>query len=251
MRIAVFSDVHGNLAALEAVWADIKGQGVDTAVFAGDLCFMGPRPAACVQFVRDEGTPAIYGNTDEWMFGRQDAPEPRRAAAAWTREQLSEAERAWLGILPFAIRYQPGNDPGDALHIVHANPRDVNQIIFPPEDEQLARYGRVRQADALLEPLLVGVEAAVLVYGHLHIPSKRNRGRLLLANISSVSIPGDGDPRAKYGIFTWQNGRWEMELRRVVYDMAPEIAAYRQAQPPGWETIVTAIEEDGFLGQNV
>lgn len=252
MRVAVFSDVHGNLTALEAVMADIEHQGVDTAVFAGDLCFLGPRPAACLQLVRDRGIAAVYGNTDEWLVGRQQPPEPRRAMADWTREQLGEGERAWLDALPFAIRHQRNDNPADALHIVHANPRDVNQIIFPPEQEQLTYYKqKIRQPDSELEPLLAGLEAAVLAFGHLHIPSVRTWGNLQLANISSVNSPGDGDPRAKYGLFSWRGGKWELELRRVEYDIAAEVSAYEERRPPGWETIVAAIQEDGFLAQRV
>lgn len=251
MRVAVFSDVHGNLTALEAVLADIEQQGADTAVFAGDLCFIGPRPSECLQLVRERGIPAIYGNTDDWVLGRQEPPPPRQATAAWTREQLSEAQRAWLNALPFAVRYQQTSNAADALHIVHANPRDVNQIIFPPEQEQQTYYNQIRQPDSELEPLLAGLEAAVLAFGHLHIPSTRTWGDLRLANISSVNVPGDGDPRAKYGLFTWQGGEWGLELRRVEYDIAAEVAAYRERRPPGWETIVHAIQEDGLLAQSV
>lgn len=251
MRVAVFSDVHGNLTALEAVLADIEQQGADTAVFAGDLCFIGPRPSECLQLIRERGIPAIYGNTDEWILGRQEPPEPRQATADWTRDQLSDEQRAWLNALPFAIRYQQTSEAADALHIVHANPRDVNQIIFPPEQEQPTYYNQIRQPDSELEPLLAGLEAAVLAFGHLHIPSTRTWGNLRLANISSVNVPGDGDPRAKYGLFTWQGGQWALELRRVQYDIAAEVAAYRERRPPGWEAIVAAIQEEGFLAQRV
>lgn len=251
MRVAIFSDVHGNLTALEAVLADIDQQAVDTIVFAGDLCFIGPRPSECLQLVRERGITSIYGNTDDWVLGRQEAPEPRQATAEWTRKQLSADDQAWLDALPFAIRYQRSNNPTDALHITHANPRDVNQVIFPAESEQETRYHQIRQPDAELELLLVGLEAAVLVFGHLHIPSVRTWGNIRLANISSVSVPGDGDPRAKYAVFTWNEGRWEMELRRVAYDMAAEVEAYRAVRPPGWEMIVAAIQENGYLPQKV
>jgi putative phosphoesterase len=251
MRIAVFSDVHGNLTALEAVLADINRQAVDTMVFAGDLCAIGPRPAECLRMVREQGVLCIYGNTDAWTLGRQEPPERLKAIAGWTNQQLSDDERAWLNALPFALRYQRTNIPADALHIVHANPCDVNQIIFPPENEQIARYKKIRQADGEIEPLLAGLEAAVLVFGHLHIPNVRTLGNLRLANISSVSVPGDGDPRAKYAIFTWTGGAWQMEMKRVSYDMAAEVAAYKSAQPPGWEQIVEMILKEGYFAQSV
>jgi predicted phosphodiesterase len=251
MRIAIFSDVHGNLTALEAVWANIEGQAVDATVFAGDLCLNGPRPAECLRLVREHGITSIYGNADDWILGRQKPPERLKAIAEWTYHRLDAGERAWLNALPFAVRYQHTTSPADALHIVHANPRDVNEIIFPPENEQIARYNQIRQADEEIEPLLDGLEAAVLVFGHLHIPNVRMWGNLRLANISSVSVPGDGDPRAKYAIFNWTDGEWQMEMRRVDYDLEAEVAAYKSARPPGWEQIVEMILKEGYFTQRV
>ncbi len=68
MRIAVFSDVHGNLTALRAVLDDINRQpSFDAIVFAGDLCLFGPRPQACVELLRGQKIQSIVGNTDEWV----------------------------------------------------------------------------------------------------------------------------------------------------------------------------------------
>jgi predicted phosphodiesterase len=70
MRVAIFSDVHGNLTALEAVLADIKQQAPDLIFFAGDLCLSGARPSACLQRLRQENISPIYGNTDEEISKR-------------------------------------------------------------------------------------------------------------------------------------------------------------------------------------
>ena len=251
MRVALFSDVHGNLSALEAVLDDIAGQGVDTAVFAGDLCVVGPRPAECVARLQAWDGPAIYGNTDEWLFGRQEAPERLQAVAAWTAVQLTAEQREWLANLPFEQRFSPKGQAADDLLVVHANPQDVNQLIFPPEQGQVARYGRVRQPDEDLVAMLRGVEAAVLAFGHLHVPFVRPWGDMQLVNISSVSMPGDGDARAKYGLFTWQDGAWSFERRFVRYAAAEEREAYLQHRPPGWESFVAQIEQHGFVPQVV
>jgi predicted phosphodiesterase len=251
MRIAIFSDVHGNLSALEAVLQDINDRGVDEIVFAGDLCLVGPRPRACLRKVQESRIQPVYGNTDDWILGRQQAPQPLTALAEWTLAQLSETERAWLDGLPFSHRISPAGRSGDDLLVVHANPRDVNQLIFPPEAEQLIRYGRIRQKDDELDKLLEGTETAVLAFGHLHIPSERAWGRMRLINISSVSMPGDGDTRAKYGIFAWNGREWSFERRLVAYDIATETDAYGQARPPGWEKIVGTMETEGCYPQNV
>lgn len=251
MRLAVFSDVHGNLSTLEAVLDDIAGEPVDEIVFVGDLCLVGPRPAECLDRVRDLGCAAVYGNTDDWLLGRQQAPEHLAGLAEWTNAQLDASQRSWLEDIPFAYTVSAGEGSVDSLLIVHANPQDVNQLIFPPEDEQMARYGRIRQADSALDDLLSGVESSNVVFGHLHIPFIRARGQTRLFNISSLSMPGDGDPRAKYALFTWEGDRWSFERKYVSYNMAPEIAAYRANKPPGWQKFIDAINEHGFVPQKV
>lgn len=251
MRVAIFSDVHGNLSALEAVLADIQAQGVDETVFAGDLCLVGPRPAECLRRVRAAAIPSLYGNTDEWVLERQQPPERLAALARWTRDQLGADDQAWLGELPFARRIAPAADPAQALLVTHANPQDVNQIIFPSEAEQAARYGRIRQSDADLTPLLAGLDVSTLAFGHLHIPNERRVAGVQLCNISAVSMPGDGDPRARYGLLTWTPGGWRCERRAVAYDVTAEISAYTQTQPPGWEAIVAALRAQGYFPQKV
>jgi predicted phosphodiesterase len=251
MRVAVFSDVHGNLSALEAVLADIQAQAVDDIVFAGDLCLVGPRPAECLRRVRDAAIPSLYGNTDDWVLERQQPPERLAALARWTRAQLSDAEQAWLDGLPFARRIAPNDDPAQTLLVVHANPQDVNQIIFPPEAEQIARYGRIRQSDADLTPLLAELDVSTLAFGHLHIPNERRVAGVRLLNVSAVSMPGDGDPRARYGLLTWTRGGWRCERRAAAYAVTAEISAYAQARPPGWEAIVAALRAQGYFPQKV
>lgn len=243
MKIAVFSDVHGNWTAVEAILADIATQSVDGMVFAGDLCFLGPRPAECLKRVRELGIPCVYGNTDEWILGRQAPPESREATTIWTSAQLDEGARAWLGSLPFAHRVSPTDNPADDLLVVHANPLDVNGVLFPPEAEQVARFGQVQQTDEALGAYLNEADVPQAVaFGHLHLPSIRLWQGKQLFNISSVSLPMDGDARAKYGLVSWANGRWALEHRRVAYDIAAEVAAYTQSGFPGWQGAAEALQ---------
>ena len=246
MKIAIFSDVHGNLTALTAVLADIARQGADLVVFAGDLCLMGPRPAECLRLVRERQVAAIMGNTDEFAVGG-GAPPPRFSEIIpWTQAALSAEEMAWLGRRPFGLRVSPTAHDADDLLIVHANPRDLNSIVFPSEADQMARYGRVRQADADLAPLFSDTAAAAVAYGHLHVPGLRALGGTLLVNVASVSMPGDGDPQAKYALLMWDGRRWSAEHRRVAYEVRQEATAFSDRQPPGWQEAVEAIERDGL-----
>jgi predicted phosphodiesterase len=246
MRIAIFSDVHGNLSALKAVLAGIDRQTADLVVFAGDLCLFGPRPAECLRLVRERRMPSVIGNTDGWLAGQGEPPERHREPIAWTNEQLTTDEQGWLGRLPFGLRVTPTGDTADDLLIVHANPRNVSDILFPSEAEQVTRWGQVRQSDVDLGLLLAGVDAAAVAYGHLHIPGVREWAGLTLINVSSVSMPGDEDGRAKFAVLEWRADRWDVAHHRVNYDAADESAAFRAGRPPGWEQAVAALDAHGY-----
>lgn len=262
MRVAIFSDVHGNLTALQAVLADIAERGADDIVFAGDLCLLGPRPQDCVDLLRHSDISAIYGNTDEMIEGlpllSDDVEEEERERwqrvhdiTTWTQETLSEMNRAWLRGLPFHRRISPTVQPKDDLFIVHANPVDVNQIIFPPVRRQKELYGTVRQEDEALTPILGELVTGILAFGHLHVPSVRRWNDIDLVNVSSVSIPGDGDSRAKYALLEWDGAQWHIDHHRVAYDVSGEIEAYRENQPPGWRDAVEKLEKEGMVPQKV
>src|SRR2546427_11004549 len=99
--IAVISDIHGILWALEAVLQDLDRLGPSQVIVAGDLALGGPRPAECVEFVRRRGYPAIRGNTDEWLTS---APDSVTDAIGWAATQLSDADRRYLAGLSFLWR---------------------------------------------------------------------------------------------------------------------------------------------------
>jgi predicted phosphodiesterase len=266
MRIALFSDVHGNLSALQAVQRAIAQRAdIDQTIFAGDLCAFGPRPQECLDLLRDMAVPAIVGNTDEWI--RQppppddDLPDEKRFArqalrrlCRWTEEILSQESLAWLDDLrqAFQIRLTPSSDPLDDLLIVHANPKDLTGIIFPAPDRQIELYGKIRQDDQQLAPLMEGVAARTIAFGHLHIPGQRMWRDKTLLNISSVSMPGDGDGRAKYAVLTWRkDSGWTAEYQRIQYSSDDEVAAFQRNRPPFWKENVKQLESAGFIPQVV
>ncbi|HSG15927.1 MAG TPA: metallophosphoesterase family protein [Anaerolineae bacterium] len=249
MRIAIFSDVHGNLTALEAVLDDIAKQAPDLTIFAGDLCVFGTQPAECVQRFREEKISGIVGDTDQWISNQPllssdiQAEERKRkqnvdTASDWAWAQLNEMDRAWLRTLPFYRRVSPTQYPKDDLFVVHANPRDSNRPILPPKLLQKRLYGEIKQPDDALRSLLEGQFMGILAFGHVHVPSIRYWRKLTLANISSVSLPQDGDVRAKYGLFTWQGrGGWAIEHRYVSYDIDAEVVLLNRLKPPKWKAL--------------
>lgn len=134
LRVAVFSDVHGNLPALEATLAEIERRGPWYRVIAaGDHCLSGPDPLATLERVLERATDVLQGNTDRDIVdsGASDPElgDKKRAAIAWTRGQLGAQGTATLDTLPFEARVTAPD--GSSLLVVHANPRDLDQHIFP------------------------------------------------------------------------------------------------------------------------
>jgi hypothetical protein len=153
-------------------------------------------------------------------------------------------DRAYLAELPFHRRVSPTVNPHDDLFIVHANPRDVNQPIFPNESLQQTIYNEIKQPDndPDLRHLLSDLDTGVIAYGHVHIPNVRQwegqSGPITLANISSVSLPLDGDSRAKYGLLTWKEGSgWDISHQRIDYDIEKERQTLNEKRPPNWESL--------------
>ncbi|MDR7417783.1 MAG: metallophosphoesterase family protein [Armatimonadota bacterium] len=209
MRVAVFSDVHGNLVALEAVLAHIGGQRVDHVVCGGDLAFGGPDPEGSVYRVRTLGIPCVRGNTDEWMTPDVREHEP---TTAWTRARLSAASREYLAGLPFLHRI------GD-LVVVHATPWSISDVV--PKDADATHVRR----------MLDEAGARTVVYGHIHVAwiGHAQDGDLLV-NAGSVGFPFDGDPRASYVVLERAGPGWSALIHRVAYDV--ERAAVFPADHP-------------------
>ncbi len=252
MRIAVYSDVHGNLTALQTVLADIKKQAPDLIAFAGDMCWMGARPKACLELAKAETDVFVYGNTDEFIHSPRPLPddandeerqrwESFNQTAVWLRQQLGQEHLAWLQRLPFSHRIGPTPVASDDLLIVHANPLDVNRAIMPTEEFQQEKIGEVKwpQSDEELRPLLESTTAGIIAFGHLHVPNVRRWGEMVLANISSVNLPSDGDKRAKYGLLTWRKAEgWSMEMRHVAYNLQQEREIISFVKPPHWQWLL-------------
>lgn len=203
MRIVIFSDVHGNVVALDAVLAAIRQQAAPDALFvAGDLAQLGPRPAEAVGRLRAlDGARFVIGNTDSYLFDDTDDS----ADAIFTRARLSAGDMDFLRSLPFEQRIEVA--PGHELLVVHANPRDLEQPIKPGS------------ADTLIRPLLAGVTAEVVAFGHYHVPFVRKLDQWTLVDIASAGMPRDGDQRGVYATLTWERDAWRIEHHRVVFDI--------------------------------
>lgn len=215
MRIALLSDIHGNLLALDAVLGDLRQHGpYDQIIVAGDLVWSGPWPAEVVDRVQGIGAAVIQGNTDAFFLRQRGAApfskdEDRFAAhLKWMMDRLGPERVAYLTDLPFSHRVSPA--PGHDLLVVHANPVDVNQVLTPYMSD--ADYDEMLLDEGGREP-----DWQALAFGHLHVPfTRRWRGRLLV-NVASAGLPMDGDQRAAYAVLAWNGQDWHAEHHRVYY----------------------------------
>ncbi len=207
MRIAVLSDIHGNLHALDRCLEDVRERGgADVIVAAGDLCLDGPKPKQVLKRLDEVGARCLRGNTDR-MVGEADLdqldPEDARGVR-WVRERIGEERTRALAELPFSLSFGEGED---GLLICHANPKSDDEHVWPDA------------YDDTLERLFDGVPQRTIAFGHLHLPYVRVwRGRTLV-DVASAGLPKDGDPRAHYVLFTQRSGGWEVQPRRVWFDV--------------------------------
>jgi predicted phosphodiesterase len=205
VRIAVLSDIHGNTVALDACLDDLRARGgAEVIVAAGDLCMDGPKPNGVLKRLEAHGVHCVRGNTDR-MIGEGVPPDSEDAAAvAWVRAQIGPRRTAWLADLPHSLTF----GGSDGLLVCHANPRTDDDHIWPDA------------YDDTLEHFFGGIEQRAIAFGHLHLPYVRLWRGKLLVNVASAGLPKDGDARAHYVIFTQRSGGWEVQPRRVAFDIA-------------------------------
>jgi putative phosphoesterase len=206
MRIAIVSDIHGNVRGLDACLADLAEQGgADTIVGAGDFCMDGPRSKEVLERLREIGARCIHGNTDRYVADDPARYDDETAHdIRWQQRQIGEDGVAWLRSLPDTLAF---GDPANELLVCHANPHNDEEHVWPDaSDEQLERlFGDVR--------------ATTVAFGHLHLPYVRMWRGKLLVDVASAGLPKDGDERVNYAILTERSGGWEVKLRRVPFDV--------------------------------
>ena len=225
MRLGIFSDIHANLPALEAVLADIAARHVDGVYCLGDLVGYAPFPNEVTERIRLEQIPTIMGNYDDGVgFDRdecgcayREAEERRRGdqSLAWTKAHVTPDNKAFLRTLAHEIRFEAD---GRRVLLVHGSPRKINEYLF--EDRPLSSFQR----------LAASSNADVIVYGHTHKPYTKFVDDVLFVNVGSVGKPKDGDRRAFYAMVDTLAPR--VEFVRVEYDLPRVTSAIRASELP-------------------
>jgi putative phosphoesterase len=212
MRVAIVSDIHGNLRAFQAVLADLRQVAPDLVVHGGDLAYGGGHPAEIVDQIRSLGWPGVRGNTDEMLWAPEGLAEfaavtPKLAPLLTilqemippTLASLGEERLRWLEGLPL-LYSQKG------FSLVHASPNDLWRAPMP------------NASDDELQSTYTSLRVQIVVYGHIHRPYIRRLPGMKVANTGSVSQSYDGDRRASYMVIDGEG----ITIRRVEYDVESE-----------------------------
>jgi putative phosphoesterase len=231
LKLALISDIHGNVLALEAALADIENHKPDRIAILGDLVLNGPRPAETVEAVREleaAGALVIAGNTDIAVAdGDYSAAFPwldevsvsHRAAAEWSRELLSDDQLEYLRRLPAERRLSVGDD---LVLVCHASPGSQTSGL-PAELDAAVTVQRVTRTDA-----------RVICCGHTHVADVRELGRKLLVNPGSCGYAFDGTPDACWGMLSVEPGKDpQATLHRAQYDAGPAAEEVSERGLPG------------------
>ncbi len=222
VTIALLSDIHGNLPALEAVVADIRAAAPDAVYVLGDLVNGCPWSAEVVDLLRSLGWPTLQGNHDDAVL-QLDTPrmEPRYAdkqryaALWWTRGHVAEETLTFLAGLPLELTLDLPVAP--RLRLIHGLPGSF-----------FAGFRPDSPADWVMRKLAC-VQEDFVVGGHTHVPMAQHFGRWFVVNSGSVGVPYDGDVRASYALMRGSPAGWRAELRRVTYDLAAADTGFRQS----------------------
>lgn len=239
MRVAVFSDPHGNLEALDAILAAIDALAPDHVVCAGDIAQFGPQPNEAVERVRMRGIPCVRGNHDRDIVDPlPPTDDPRRAKLReihnWGVDQLTPENRAFLLQLPFAWHVEPV--PGQTLLVVHASPEKDDAIVEPRQ-----------MAPGTILSLAARAKAAAIVCGHLHRPFIAREGPALWVNAGSAGCATDGDNRASFALLTFDGRQWSGDIHRVPYDLEAAAAAILASGMPHAVELIASRAEARWL----
>jgi predicted phosphodiesterase len=225
MRVAIVTDIHGNLTAFEAVVRDLKEASPDLILHGGDLAHGGANPAEVVDRIRGLGWPGVVGNTDEMLYdpaalrefaGQSAAMQPLlpliEEMGAATSAALGDDGLEWLQGLPRL--WTDGT-----MALVHASPTSLWRSPYP------------EASDADLESVYAPLQTSLAVYAHVHRSFIRRLPAMSVANSGSVSLSHDGDPRASYLLI--EEG--VPAIRRVAYDVEREVKALSASGFPHWQ----------------
>ncbi|WP_425801867.1 metallophosphoesterase family protein [Desulfitobacterium sp. Sab5] len=226
MKVAIISDIHANITALEAVLEDIEEQKADLVYCLGDLVGYAPFPNEVIKLIQEKNIPTVMGNYDDGIgynrficgcsYKDAEAEALGHRSIAWTKKHTSEENKSFLRNLPKEIRIDLS---GKKLLLVHGSPNRLNEYVTEeiPED----------YASELIA--LAGTD--ILICGHTHYPFYMVLDNKLLINAGSVGRPKHGDPHALYTLISIATNV-SVDFRKVSYDYEAIAKAIEASELP-------------------
>ncbi|WP_053956260.1 metallophosphoesterase family protein [Inediibacterium massiliense] len=225
MRIAMITDIHSNIFALEAVLKDIKNKGVDCIYCLGDLVGYGPFPNEVIHLIRERNIPTVQGNYDQSVgeelfacgcdYKDDESMALGTKSLYWTQENTTEENKSWLRALPQRIELQV---KGRKILLVHGSPRRNNEYLYEDAKE--------------LEEIADMVHADIMVCGHTHKPFYKKINGLDVINAGSVGKPKHGNPNATYMIIGIEESHITTKIIEVIYDYEKMAQAIEDSEIP-------------------
>lgn len=241
-RIAVLSDIHGNIPALDAVLEDVRLRGLTKVLCLGDLVGKGPQPEAAVDRIRALCDTVVMGNWDHLV-----AQPTEHEDLLWHQRRLGAERLHWLGSLPFSHELLMS---GRTIRLFHASPVSVYTRVQPwaPMEDRLAMFDHTEQTgtpDGGRLPDVVG-------YGDIHNAYVQNLEGRTLFNTGSVGNPLDM-PQASYAVLEGVEGSaapaaFSVQLLRVPYDIELAVRLAEQAQMPALAPYVQELRTGRYRG---
>jgi predicted phosphodiesterase len=226
VRVAVISDIHGNLRALEAVLTDIQDLGVDRIVCAGDTVNPLESSLDVLHLLRDKDIPIVRGNHEDyvlfsrWGGGPFDMSTPQFSPVAAVAKLFSDADLEYLNQLPLFVNVEgPG---GDDLHVCHASPLANNKSFVPGIPDDMASS-------------LAAIPQRTIVAGHFHQPMTTLWREKTLVAAGSVGLPLQGKPESEYVLLEHRQGQWHAVHRTLFVDQ----------RKTAWEYLDSGLVEEG------
>ena len=227
-QITIFGDIHGNIPALEAVFADMDQRELKILYCLGDLVGYGVWPNEVIAAVRERNIPTIMGNYDQGVgqdsddcgcaYRTKEAQALGERSIAWSNAHTTAENKAYLRELVDKIPVQIGDLK---VVMVHGSPRKINEYLYEDRPE------------ASLERILDLVDADVLVCGHTHLPYHRQLGSgRHIINAGSVGKPKDNNPDAGYIVLSANGKELNVEFIRVPYDVEKSAQAIEATEMP-------------------
>lgn len=227
LKLAVFSDIHGNIQGLQAVLQDIAGRGADVLWCGGDLVGYGANPGEVIDTIRQSGIPTVMGNYDDSIgyfrmtcgcdYPSEEAMERGLRSVAWTKANTTDAQKAYLRNLPYKMERVM---EGHRVVLVHASPARLNEYLFADT------------ADDVIRTHLANTGADVLIVGHTHKPYHKVLDGKHLVNSGSAGKPKHGNPNATYVLLTLTPGNVAVEIIEVPYDFEAAARAIEATDLP-------------------